>query len=225
MASKKGQLVTFCDVSWRKQCSRPTCRRCPGIPRARCGPRSSLLMVTDTLARRLTQHPLPQQCTRRLVHIAVPAPCCHVAKCSIFVARGPGGLLLLFHQQNPRTPPTTKHPSARSRAHPQHARTHVSATVHAIPHALLLLPSVFLVPPHAHSDSLFHAGPRTPLPLSAVVSQHAWRLSLLLQGSHPSLGRPFFLSTCAALRRAPRPVPETTCDFYSNNPNNPRKSG
>ena len=30
-------------------------------------------------------------------------------------------------------------------------------------------------------------------------------LSFLLQGSHPFLGRPFFLSTCLALRRAPRP--------------------
>ena len=148
-----------------------------------------------------------QQCTRWPVyHVAVPAPRCHVSKCSIFVARGPGGLFMFFHQQHPRTPPNTQAPARASTAR-QDSRSsrRISAAVHAIPHAPLLLPSVFLAPPHAHSDSLFHAGPRTPFPLSAVVSQHAWRLSLLLQGSHPSLGRPFFLSTCYALRRAPRP--------------------
>ena len=43
-----------------------------------------------------------------------------------------------------------------------------------------------------------------PFPLPAVFSQHARRL-FLLQGSHPFLGRPFFLPTCFALRRASRP--------------------
>ena len=66
-----------------------------------------------------------------------------------------------------------------------------------MPHAPLPLPAVLLVPPHAHSASLLHAGPRTPFPLPTVVSQHAWRLSFLLQGSHPLLGRPasFFSSS------------------------------
>ena len=48
-----------------------------------------------------------------------------------------------------------------------------------------------------HSASLFHAGPHTPLPPPAVVSQHARRL-FLVQGSHPFLGRPFFIFLLAA---------------------------
>ena len=46
--------------------------------------------------------------------------------------------------------------------------------------------------------------PRALFPLPAIVSPLAWRLSFLLQGSRPFPGRPFFLSTCIALRRAPR---------------------
>ena len=38
----------------------------------------------------------------------------------------------------------------------------------------------------------------------SASAAHARRL-FLVQGSHPSLGRPFFLSTCFALRRVPRP--------------------
>ena len=134
--------------------------------------------------------------------------CLFVRVLALIRARGPGGLLLLStssilaHHQ---------HPSIRSRTHPQHARTHDRRTGSVLlctqchtrrsrsPRA-----SVLLVPPHAHSVSLYHAGPRTPFPLPAVVSPLAWRLSFLLKGSHPFLGRSFFLSTCIALRRAPR---------------------
>ena len=73
-----------------------------------------------------------------------------------------------------------------------------------MPYAPLPLPSVLFEPQHVRSASLFRAGPHTSFPLPAVVSQHAWRL-FLVQGSHPFLGRLFFLSTCFALRRAPRP--------------------
>ena len=76
--------------------------------------------------------------------------------------------------------------------------------MHKKPHAPLPLPLILFAPPHVHSASLFHAGPHTPFPLPTSVSQHARRL-FLLQGSHPSLGRSFFLSTCFALRRVPRP--------------------
>ena len=106
-----------------------------------------------------------------------------------------------------RTPPTPKHPlvhASTARQDPRSSRR-ISVAVHAMPHAPLPLPSVLLVTPHARCASLFHAGPRMPFPLPAVVSQHAWRLSFLLQGSNPFLGRSFFLSTCIALRRTPRP--------------------
>ena len=76
--------------------------------------------------------------------------------------------------------------------------------MHALPYAPLPLPSVLFEPQHVRSASLFRAGPHTPFPLPAVVSQHAWRLSSS-SGSHPFLGRSFFLPTCFALRRAPRP--------------------
>ena len=59
-----------------------------------------------------------------------------------------------------------------------------------------------------YTAPLFYAGPHTPLPPPAVVSQHAQRL-FPIQGPHPFLGRPFFLPTCSALRRAPRPLART----------------
>ena len=129
--------------------------------------------------------------------------------CEVLDLRGsrPGRAVVVFNQQHPRTPPTPQHPLAHSSTARQDSPSsrRISAVVHAMPHAPLSLPSVLLVPPHARSASLFHAGPRTPFPLLALVSQHAWRLSFLLQGSHRFLARPFFLSTCFASRRAPRP--------------------
>ena len=74
-----------------------------------------------------------------------------------------------------------------------------------MPHAPLPLPlpSVLLVPPYAHRASLFHAGPRTPFPLPAVVvSQHAWRLSFSFSG-FPPFSWPAVLSFYL-LRIAPR---------------------
>ena len=137
-------------------------------------------------------------------------PCASLARCEVLDLRGsrPGRAVVVFNQQHPSTPPTPQHPLAHASTARQDSRSprRISVAVHAMPHAPLSLPSVLLVPPHARSASLFHEGPpRTPFPLPAVVSQHAWRLSFLLQGSHPFLGRPFFLSTCIALRRAPRP--------------------
>ena len=129
-------------------------------------------------------------------------------RCEVLDLRGtrPGRAVVVFHQQHPRTPPTSRHPLPHASTARQDSRSsrRISVAVHAMPHAPLPLPSVLHVPPYAHSASLFRAGPRTPLPLPAVVSSLTWRPSFLLQGSHPFLGRPFFLSTCIALRRAPR---------------------
>ena len=101
-----------------------------GQRRARCGTRirrtrqhahqPPATLVTDALAWRLTWHHLPPQCAQRLVHIAVPASRCHVAKCPIFVARGPGGLMLLSsssilaHHQSP----TAMHAATGPHRHP-----------------------------------------------------------------------------------------------------------
>ena len=63
----------------------------------------------------------PAVCAPRPIHVAIPAPRSHVAKCSIFVARGPGGLLP-FATNSSLT--RRWHPRTRSRTHPQHARTH-----------------------------------------------------------------------------------------------------
>ena len=87
------------------------------------------------------------------------------------------------------------HPHIHSRTHPQHTMTHDhyadSVSLHTQCHTRRFH-SLRLSLHHCiytHGVSLFHTGPRTPLPLPAVVSQHAWYL-FLLQGSHPSLGRP-----------------------------------
>ena len=55
------------------------------------------------------------------VHIAAPTPRCHVSKCSISVARGPGGLLLF---STSRILAHHRHPGIRFPTHPQHARAH-----------------------------------------------------------------------------------------------------
>ena len=55
------------------------------------------------------------------IRAVVPAPHSHVAKCSIFVARGPGGLLPFATS---RSLTRRRRPRTHSRTHPQHARTH-----------------------------------------------------------------------------------------------------
>ena len=123
--------------------TRPLCGG--GQRRARCGPRIHCTrqhahqpltaLVTDALARRMTEHHLPwhsssthwrgaglstiSRCVHtRTIHVAVLTPRSHVAKCSIFMVRGPSRLLLssassiLAHHQ---------HPYTCSRTHPQHA--------------------------------------------------------------------------------------------------------
>ena len=136
-------------------------------------------------------------------------PRASLPRCEVLDLRGsgPGRAVVVFDQQNPRTPPTSQHPLAHASTARQDSRSsrRISVAVHAMAHAPLPLPSVLLVPPHTRSASLFHAEPRTPFLLPAVVLQHARCLTFLLQGPHPFLGRPFFLSTCIALRRAPRP--------------------
>ena len=137
-------------------------------------------------------------------HLRASLPRCAVLdlRCS-----RPGRDVAVFNQRHPRTPPTPEHPlphAPTARQDPQSPHR-IRVAVHAtMPHAPLPLPSVLRVPPHTHGFSLFHVGLRTLLPLPVIVSPLAWRLSFLLQGSHPFLGRPFFLSTCFALRRAPR---------------------
>ena len=97
-------------------------------------------------------------CTR-LVHTAV-------------LRRFAVSTLILAHRQHPRN---------RSRTHPKPARTHdhhvgtvwLRTQCHTrrsrspqsslpMPHSPLPLPSVLFAPQHAHSASLFYAGPKTP---------------------------------------------------------------
>ena len=120
-------------------------------------------------------------------------------RCEVLDLRGsrPRRAVVVFNQQHPRTPSTPKHPPSRS-SH------RISVAVHTVPHAPLPLPLVLLVPPHARSFLSFmqDLARRSQCPR---WSRHSHGVFLfLLQGSHPFLGRPFFLSTCIALRRAPR---------------------
>ena len=80
----------------------------------------------------------------------------------------------LTHHQHPRT---------RSRTHPQHARTHHHRKRSVIAFFSLSCTASRAVPTTLESRST-----------------HGVFL-FLLQGSHPFLGRPFFLSFCFALRR------------------------
>ena len=115
------------------------------------------------------------------IRAVVPAPHSHVAKCSIFVARGPGGLLpfatssSLTRRQRPRT---------HSRTHPQHARTHRHRK-RSIGRCVF---SPSCTAPRAAPTTLRSCGTPGDFPF-------------LLQGSHPFLGRPFLLSFRFALRR------------------------
>ena len=122
-------------------------------------------------------------CAPRSIHVAIPAPRSHVAKCSIFVARDPSQLLsFATHSSLTRR----RHPPARSRTHPRHARTHRHRKRSVI------------------AFSLFHAQPPRAAPTTLAFCGTSDGFLFLLQGSHPFLGRPFFLSFCFALRRAPR---------------------
>ena len=153
------------------------------------------------------------------IHAIVPAPHSHVAKCSIFVARGPGGLLpfatssSLTRRRRPRT---------HSRTHPQHARTHrhrttiscAHAPTHVRTHSTLGLTVI------ANDQSLrflpfMHGPPRCSH--HPQISRHARRLSSSSSGfppfSWPAVLFFLFASRCVgcslfllafALRRAPR---------------------
>ena len=115
------------------------------------------------------------------IRAVVPAPRSHVAKRSIFVARGPGGLLP-FATNSSLT--RRQHPRAHSRTHPQHARTRR--------HRERIVVAFF---------SLSCTDPRVA-PTTCLASRGTPGVfPFLLQGSHPFLGRPFFLSLCFALRR------------------------
>ena len=114
------------------------------------------------------------------VRAVVPAPHSHVAKCSIFVARGPGELLP-FATSSSLT--RRQHPRTRLRTHPQHARTHRHRKRSVV------------------ALSLMHAQPPALLPPPSGLTARPTTLLSLLRGSHPLLGRPFFLSFRFALRR------------------------
>ena len=81
-----------------------------------------------------------------------------------------------------------QHPRTRSRTHPQHARTHRHRK-RSIGRCVF---SPSCTAPRAAPTTLRSRGTPGDFPF-------------LLQGSHPFLGRPFFLSTCFALRCSPRP--------------------
>lgn len=140
----------------------------------------SATLVSDALARRLTWHHLPPPYTRSLIHIAIPAPHCHVAKCSIFVAQGLGGPLPFSTSS---ILARRRHSSTPSRTHPQHAGARRRRT----------------------GAYLFLARPCTPLPLLEVVSRHTWRFSSLLSGFPPFFlaGLSFFLSGLYLPARSP----------------------
>ena len=129
-------------------------------------------------------------CAPRSIHVAIPAPRSHVAKCSIFVARDPSELLP-FATSSSLT--RRRHPRTRSRAHPQHARTHRHRKRSVV------------------AFSLFHAQPPALLPPHSRFAARPAAFSFLLQGSHPFLGRPFFLSFCLALRRPLFPLLASRC--------------
>ena len=76
------------------------------------------------------------------------------------------------------------HPRTRSRTHPQHARTHRHRK-RSVGHCVF---SPLCTAPRAAPTTLRSCGTPGDFPF-------------LLQGSHPFLGRPFFLSFCFALRR------------------------
>ena len=163
------------------------------------------------MARRLTEHrsrgtrttlwrgarlsTSPAVCAPRPIHVAIPAPRSHVAKCSIFVARGPGELLP-FATNSSLT--RRQHPRTRSRTHPQHARTHrhrkrsvvAFSLFHAQPPALLPPPSDFAARP---ATFLFFFRVPTLFLAGRLFLSFCFALRRLL-----------FLSACFALRRAPR---------------------
>ena len=134
-----------------------------------------------------------------MVHIAAPTPRCHVAKCSIFVARGPGGLLLF---STSRILAHHRHPGTRFRTHPQHARTHGRRTGSALHctqfHTRYSLPNAPTARPVSQtprriSVSPLRAMPHAPLPLFSVFRV-------------PLCARSFSLSHARPVPHAPLPL-------------------
>jgi hypothetical protein len=133
------------------------------------------------------------------IRAVVPAPHSHVAKCSIFVARGPGGLLpfatssSLTRRQRPRT---------HSRTHPQHARTHRHRKRSVIAFSLFHAQPPALLPPH----SRFAARPAAFLfffrvPTLFLAGRSFFFFLLRVASAAPSF---CLLSRCAARHAYPQ---------------------
>ena len=129
------------------------------------------------------------------IRAVVPAPRSHVAKCSIFVARGPGGLLP-FATSSSLT--RRQHPRTRSRTHPQHARTHRHRKRSVVAFSLFHAQPPALLPP----PSDLAARPATFLFFFRVPTLFLAGRSFFLFASR-CVGCSFFL-LAFALRRAPR---------------------
>ena len=129
------------------------------------------------------------------IRAVVPAPHSHVAKCSIFVARGPGELLP-FATSSSLT--RRQHPRTRSRTHPQHARTHRHRKRSVVAFSLLHAQPPALLPP----PSDLAARPATFLFFFRVPTLFLAGRSFFLFASR-CVGCSFFLPAFA-LRRAPR---------------------
>ena len=132
------------------------------------------------------------------IRAVVLAPHSRVAKCSIFVARGPGELLP-FATSSSLT--RRQHPRTRSRTHPQHARTHRHRKRSVVSFSLFhAQPPALLPPPSDFAD--FVARPATFLFFFRVPTLSLAGRSFFLFASRCA-GCSFFLPAFA-LRRAPR---------------------
>ena len=136
-------------------------------------------------------------CAPRSIHVAIPAPRSHVAKCSIFVARDPSELLP-FATRSSLT--RRRHPRTRSRAHPQHARTHRHRKRSVVAFSLFHAQPPALLPPH----SRFAARPAAFLFFFRVPTLFLAGRSFFLFASRCA-GRSFLLlaSRCAARHARP----------------------
>ena len=132
----------------------------------------------------------------------------------------PGGRTFFSpNQQHPRTPPTNTQATAPARTHRTLGLTIIAHDPCCCARNAACAAPAPLGPPYTTARTqcfsllckTSHAVAAARRGLAACMASF-WRPSFLVQGSHPFPGRPFFLFTCIALRRAPRrPYALTFC--------------
>ena len=198
-----------------------------GQRRARCGTRihrtrqhahqPSAALVTDALARRLTEHHLPAALQRLARAGLAPSPdrapssASSLPRCEVLDLRGSGPRRSCCCFQPAAASHTTNtHAHAHTRTHSTPGLTiiaQISHCVHAMPQRRSCSHrySSYLAARTAFLSFFVRVSHAVPAALRWSRRLRRRSFFLLAQGSRPAPGRPFFLSTCSHCSAAPCP--------------------